>query len=122
MNRAQRLAKELKEFEKLSAEAIEEVKLHIERQNIALANYLLGTVRKNRSKAIKEGLARAKQRGVLLGGARPRPSKVNRKHLRELRQAGLSQTKIAEILHCSQALVSRLLRGKKLKAQMRRKK
>src|ERR1700687_2609205 len=65
------------------------------------------------SKGTRKGLARARARGVKLGGARGRKSKVSLKRLRELERRGLTQIQIASVLGCSQALVSRLLKKSK---------
>lgn len=66
--------------------------------------------RRKISEGTRRGLARARARGVELGGARPRKSKVNLNELRRLYKHGLTQQQIAERLDCSQALVSRRLR------------
>jgi DNA invertase Pin-like site-specific DNA recombinase len=73
------------------------------------------------SKGTVKGLERARARGIKLGGAR-RKSKINLNQLRALHRSGRTQEEIADVLDCSQGLVSRLLRAKKIKAQMRRKK
>lgn len=66
--------------------------------------------RKKISEGTRRGLERARRRGVKLGGARPRKSKVSLGELRRLRKVGLSQQQIADRLGCSQPLVSRRLK------------
>jgi hypothetical protein len=62
------------------------------------------------SDATRRGLAAAKKRGVKLGGARARKSKVDLSQLRELKKRGFTQQEIAVKFGCSQALVSQLLK------------
>lgn len=69
------------------------------------------------SAGTRKGLERARRRGVKLGGARSRKSKIDDKTLKQLRRRGFSQMKIAEWFGCSQALVSRKL--KKLEEKKR---
>jgi DNA invertase Pin-like site-specific DNA recombinase len=96
-----------KMFERVLAE-LEEIKKH------ALA---AEQNRKNRiSKGTLAGLERARQRGVALGRPRRKP-KIGIRLLRELHREGLTQERIAEIAHCSQGLVSRLLKKKKAKGK-----
>jgi hypothetical protein len=96
-----------KMFERVLAD-LEEIKKH------ALA------AERNRKKRISEGtlagLARAKQRGVALGRPRGKP-RISVRLVRELRREGLKQERIAEIAHCSQGLVSRLLKKGKAKGR-----
>lgn len=62
------------------------------------------------SEATRRGLAAAKKRGVKLGGARPRKSKVDVSQIRQMSKRGFTQQEIATKLGCSQALVSQLLK------------
>jgi hypothetical protein len=64
--------------------------------------------KKRISAATKAGLARAKKRGVKLGGAR-RTSKVDAKQVFALRKKGFTQQQIAVRLGISQPLVSNIL-------------
>jgi len=79
-----------------------------ERNNVALVLKDLDREREERKKKIKAGLARAKKRGVKLGGAR-RTSNVDAKTVVALRKRGMTQQEIAEILNVSQPLVSKIL-------------
>lgn len=65
--------------------------------------------REERSAKIKAGLARAKKRGVKLGGAR-RTSGVDARSVVALRRRGMTQEEIAKVLKISQPLVSKILR------------
>jgi hypothetical protein len=67
---------------------------------------------KKSSAAIKAGLARARKRGVKLGGAH-RKSAVNPKSVLALKKRGLKQQEIASILGISQPLVSKILRNRR---------
>jgi hypothetical protein len=64
--------------------------------------------KKKISEATKAGLARAKKRGVKLGGAH-RTSNVDTKKVFALRKKGFTQQKIAMRLAISQPLVSKIL-------------
>jgi CRP-like cAMP-binding protein len=68
--------------------------------------------KKKISEATKAGLARAKRRGVKLGGAR-RTSNVDTKRVFTLRKKGFTQQEIAMRLGISQPLVSKILRKRR---------
>ena len=72
-----------------------------------------GTYRRRISEATRRGLEKARARGVKLGGARRRKSKVKLSVLRRLKKDGFTQQEIADKLGCSQALVSRKLKRRK---------
>jgi AraC-like DNA-binding protein len=68
---------------------------------------------KKRSKAIKEGMQDAKNRGKRFGGARHKSQ--YRKRILQLAAREYTQPKIAQVLGCSQALVSKILQSRRKK-------
>ncbi len=104
----------VEELEKLQEPFERELRRWVEGEWRELGERFIERANTLRQKAQQSGFARARKKGIKLGGARNK-KKFDRKRIQKLARQGYSQTQIAKKLKCSQPTVSNILKSRRKK-------